>query len=428
MEIWQHSPRVVVVRHSRKPSRSVRIAPDVTSPGSWPVQRLLVTGYGSPHVQRHVEYALAAGMEVLQVGREPIYPLAPPLRYSFAALAEVVSWDVQSQRFQSDSSRSESYQNAVAAESTRLRAAADAFAPDIIHAVGMDFTADVCAYAGLRPLVVSALGFLEYLVYQGVTTLDPQDRALLAGTAALIVEPPMLAERLRAIVPGELPLFVLSAGLNAQHFRTAAAAERTAWRRALRLPEDAFVVLSPRGWAPSYNHHHVLAAFAAALPKLAPPAFLLFVQMGRSAVAQRALDYYDQVQAQAAALGVGAQVRWLPAFPAVSMAMLYNVADVVVSYRTPDTFPVTVLEALACARPVIAPRLPTFQDSVIERCCTLAPPNDPPALAAALLELAARPPTAEYLTAARAAVIAAHDRPVVMEKIGAIYEAAHQQR
>lgn len=385
------------------------------------MRRLLITGYGSPHLRRHVEYALAAGAEVLQVGRAPVYPAAPPPGYSFAPLAEAGLSDVQSMRFHTDA-----YQLALASESARLRASAAAFSPDLVHAVGMDFTADVCVHAGLRPLAVSALGYLEYLVYQDATTLDRRDQALLAGAAALVVEPPMLAERLRPVVPSGLPVFELSAGLDAQHFRPASAAERSAWRRALHLPDDAFVVLSPRGWEPSYNHHHVLAAFAMALPDLPQPVFLLFIQMARSAVIQRALDYFEHVQAQATAAGVADRVRWLPAFPAVGMAMLYNVADVVVSYRTPDTFPVTVLEALACARPVIAPRLPTFQDSVIERWCTLTPPNDPAALAAALVDLAVQPPTAEYLAAGRAAVMTAYDKLVVMEKVAAIYAAAMQ--
>jgi glycosyltransferase involved in cell wall biosynthesis len=210
-------------------------------------------------------------------------------------------------------------------------------------------------------------------------------------------------------------------GLDARHFRPATPAQRKHWRTALRLPEETVVILSPRGWEPSYRQHDILGAFAAARAHLPQPAILLFVQAGRSQSYTASQAYFDQVRGQADELGVADQCRFLPAFPAATMSTLYNSADLVVSYRTPDTFPVTGLEVLACARPLLLPDLPTIADSVLARHARLVPPKSPADLAVALVETAVQPPAQAWLAAGRDAVLAGYDRLVVMPRIAAGY-------
>jgi len=355
------------------------------------------------------------------VGRAPIYSAAPPARYSFAQLAECVSEDANLLQ-----SHTAEYQTDLAATSERLRIIAAEFAPDLTHAVGMDFLAHACAHAELQPLIVSAHGFLEYLVYGKQTNLKERDRTLLSRAAAMLIEPPMQAELCRTLAPPGLRVYEFCTGVDGRIFRPAMESERNGWRRALRLPADATVMLSSRGWGPTYKHDQVLAAFAQALPNLPTPPYLLFHQLNRSVRAQEITADFERVQAQTQARGLAEHVRWLPAVPPVSMAMFYNLADIVVSYRIPDTFPSTVLEALSCARPVIVPQLATFRASVIEEHCTRVKPGDVNALAASMVDLARRPPAAEVLAAGRAAVLKKYDVPVVIEKLAEIYAAAIQ--
>jgi len=383
--------------------------------------RLLITGFGVAQLRRHIEYALALGIEVLHIGRAPLYTVAPSRRYSFAPLAENASDAANSLL-----TNAEEYWADLGFASDRLSEIAADFRPDLIHAIGMDFLAYVCAQAGLQPLVVSAHGFLEYLVYSRQATLLERDRSLLSTAAALLIEPPMQAELCRTVVPAGVRVHEFCTGVDGRIFRPATAKERASWRKALHLPTDATVVLSSRGWGPTYHHERVLSAFAAALSDLPAPAYLLFHQLNRSTSPQRSVSDFESVQAQTEAIGLANHVRWLPAVPPVSMAMFYNLADIVVSYRIPDTFPSTVLEALACARPVIAPRLATFRGSVIEQECTLVEPDNTDALAAAMVDLANRPPAAEVLAAQRTAVLEKYDVPIVVEKLADIYADAVQ--
>lgn len=384
--------------------------------------RLLITGFGVAQLRRHIEYALSLNIEVLHAGRIPLYTVAPSARYTFVPLADRASDAANSLRV-----KDEDYQADLVNTGDRLRAIAADFGPDLTHAVGMDFLAYVCGQAGLAPLVVSAHGFLEYLVYGGRNTLLERDRSLLSAAAALLIEPPMQAELCRTLLPNRLAVHEFCTGVDGRIFRPATDTERKSWRRALHLPADATVILSSRGWGETYHHQRVLEAFAAALPELPQPAFLLFHQLNRSASPKEVVAHFEQVQEDARVRGLADRVRWLPAVPPVSMAMFYNLADIVVSYRIPDTFPSTVLEALACARPVIAPRLATFRGSVIEHGCTLVEPHDTDALAAAMIALTNQPPSAGNLAAGRAAVLEKYDVPVVVGRLAEIYAAAIQQ-
>ena len=66
---------------------------------------------------------------------------------------------------------------------------------------------------------------------------------------------------------------------------------------------------------------------------------------------------------------------------------MYALADVVINYPSSDAFPSTLLEAAACARPVITSHLPAYRNTFVEQCFRLVEPENPEALAEAIVEL-----------------------------------------
>ena len=150
-----------------------------------------------------------------------------------------------------------------------------------------------------------------------------------------------------------------------------------AWRFVLDIPADATVLLSPRGWSEVYGQHHIMKAFALAYHRLDKPLVLTLMGMGRKrnpeAYAQEVLDL-------GASLGVAHAIRWIPQVPYQDMPGLYALADVVINYPSTDAFPSTLLEAAACARPVITSHLPAYRNTFVEDCFRLVEPENPEAL------------------------------------------------
>ena len=98
-------------------------------------------------------------------------------------------------------------------------------------------------------------------------------------------------------------------------------------------------------------------------------------------------------------------------------------APIVLNYPSTDAFPATLLEAAACGRPVITSDLPAYRHTFIERCCTRVPPNDPAALADAIVALVTAGPAAWAVQAdqARQAVLAEHDEASQKQRLLALY-------
>ena len=121
------------------------------------------------------------------------------------------------------------------------------------------------------------------------------------------------------------------------------------------------------------------------------------------------------VRVQAEQLGV--DVRLLGFLPADELAAAYNAATCFVHACGVETFGLTVAEAMACGRPVVAVASGALPE-VVGEAGVLAAANDPAAFAAAVRDLLADP--------ARAAVLgaAARDRAVAafsMERMGREY-------
>jgi glycosyltransferase involved in cell wall biosynthesis len=138
---------------------------------------------------------------------------------------------------------------------------------------------------------------------------------------------------------------------------------------------DAEMILSPRMVRPLYRHETIIEAFA----ELAGDPILVMSAAGANA------EYLASLREQMRTLGVAERIRILDAIAHDEMPDHLRVARVVVSMPESDSFPVSLLEAMACATPVIASDLPPAR-SVLEPIApaSLVPVGDAASLAAAL--------------------------------------------
>ncbi|MDQ3612002.1 MAG: glycosyltransferase [Actinomycetota bacterium] len=99
-----------------------------------------------------------------------------------------------------------------------------------------------------------------------------------------------------------------------------------------------------------------------------------------------------RLRAVAAACGVTDRVHFLGAVPHVAMPRLFASADVVVAVPWYEPFGIVPLEAMACARPVVASAVGGMLDSVVPGMTgELVPPRQPSVLSGTLDPLLANP-------------------------------------
>lgn len=306
----------------------------------------------------------------------------------------------------------------------QLRAVIEQAQIDVIHAHFTGFGAYCCARGGLHPLVVSIWGNFNDLLADSKAAISQDMQTILDGTDGLIVEAPALldvAQRLRR--PPPYPA-VIPLGANSQRFCPPTPARRAQARRAFAIPEEAVVMLSPRGLGSFYNHDKILAAYLQARPHFTQPTILAFVQMSRAAYNTEAQEIRDTLQQTAVQHGIQDDLRWLPSLRYELMPTIYTLADIVVSYPENDAFPSTLVEAAACECAIITARLPSYRETFIEEFCLQVEPNQPSALAAGLIEMVNGFP-GQWRTRtqqARQVIMEHYDERMMQERLNTLYQ------
>jgi glycosyltransferase involved in cell wall biosynthesis len=160
------------------------------------------------------------------------------------------------------------------------------------------------------------------------------------------------------------------------------------------------VVFSPRGITPLYRHGVVVDALA----QLPSDVVVLMSRFAAQA------DELERIERKARDLGIADRLVTVPAIAHSDMPDFYRLADVVVSVPISDSSSVSVLEALACGRPIVASDLPSIREWLwdLDR-SALVPVDDPGTTAAALTRALALTPEAR-------ADIAARGRKIVAER------------
>ena len=342
--------------------------------------RLLMVGpWYETAMRRHIDWALEAGHEVCAAD---FYSYEVPYQPAVLTIASLLPGSPAWQRRRFAHLNAETTRRVAV---IRLQQLIRRFRPDVIHSYLLQPYTEVCLRAGARPLVVSAWGQLSKLMTERHSRSERRWlRRLRSGAAAVLVENPELQALLETWPGPPLPVHCIPLGVDTSVFHPGHRDTAKGWRFMLGIPQDARVVFSPRGWSPIYRQQDILEAFALACRRISEPLVLLFVGLGRMKKPERLAE---QVAAHSHALGIADRIRWVERVPHSEMAILYAVADVVVSYPMLDTYPSTVLEALACGCQVISSDLVVYHNTFVRKYCRLVPPQTPVALADMLVDV-----------------------------------------
>jgi glycosyltransferase involved in cell wall biosynthesis len=113
-------------------------------------------------------------------------------------------------------------------------------------------------------------------------------------------------------------------------------------------------ILSIRALAPLYHHETAIDAIALLGDEGLRPNVVL-TRLGARAT------YAAELQQRAIDRGIAEQVTWLDAVPHDELPDLYRSGDVLVSIPETDSFPVTLLEAMACGLPAVVSDVPAVE-------------------------------------------------------------------
>lgn len=377
--------------------------------------RLLMVGpFGQVAMRRNIDWAVEHGMDVVVADLPARSPVTFPTRFRVVSLLPPKA---------GGSVRRLHRHSMLAAQigALRLRALQRVFQPEVTHSYKLGQYTDMCLRAGLRPLIVSLWGHLSNLLESSASTQDIRwIRRLQAGADVLLVENPNLLPKLSRLTGGNLRIERIALGVDDSVFHPGYEATAAAWRFVLNIPNDTTVLFSPRGWSEISGQHHIMEAFALAYRRVNKPMVLVFVGLAR----KMNPEYYArQVLDRGVVLGVADAIRWVPQVQHLDMPGLYALADIIINYISIDAYPSTLVEVAACARPVITSAIPAYRSTFIEEFYTLVEPENPQALADAIVEMVVSGPGlwAKRVEQARQAVLAEHRESVQKDRLMALY-------
>lgn len=268
---------------------------------------------------------------------------------------------------------------------------------DIYHA---HYAADPTTWAAWicrkRPLVVSVMGGDVLFEEQG--TLGWLGRALtrssLRAANLVTVKSALLAERVRAYGVAPQHVRVVIWGVDRRLFFPRPE-DRSKTRRAWNVPDDAFLVFSPRALQPLYNQEVLVEALARV------PDAILAISTTRADA-----GYQRRIEQKVASLGLSRRVVLVPDIAFSNMAFAYSAADLVISIPSSDGFPQSVLEAAACGVPVVMSNLERYRELLEHQASAYFTAISPPAVASALRTMMEQPDRRQAMAAAAMAIVA----------------------
>lgn len=161
-------------------------------------------------------------------------------------------------------------------------------------------------------------------------------------------------------------------------------------RKKLGLPLRSLIILSPRTWAPHLNIDKVVEAFSIINFQLSNAKL---VMIGHKPIS----EYTASVKEKITKLGIQDKVVIRNYVEYMEMVDYYRAADVIVSLGRSEGFPTTVLEALACQKPVVVGRIPQISEIITDKrealLCNFTP-ND---IAAKVIDLLKDKKLANYI-------------------------------
>lgn len=229
---------------------------------------------------------------------------------------------------------------------------------DVFHVQWIDDRVLDVSLAGGQPLVATAWGS-DLNVPLTAPEDDPARLRLSAALRALdllIVDSDDIIDTARNIAGRDVPSALLPIGIDTELFRPGLTEQRQQWRARLNIESDAIVYLCVRQLGALYRPAEIIRAFAAMPASVRDESYLIVRTFGHSVGTSVA-----ELQRLTQELSIAARVRWVGGMPYAEQPALFAAADLAVNFPEMDAFPVTFLECLACAVPVLTNRLKAYE-------------------------------------------------------------------
>ena len=199
------------------------------------------------------------------------------------------------------------------------------------------------------PLGIRNRGWLSYRLYKSADRfLAPSPRL-----ADLYQTSRLPAERLR-----EVPN-----GVDTDRFRPPTQGERIAIRRALGLPQEAFLILFVGFFSHEKRPDALFAAWKRARKAEATPSGVVFVGATRSRYYEVDAAMADEIRREAQELGIEKDLRFIE--QTLEIDRYYRAVDCFVLPSTREGLPNVLLEAMASGLPCLATCLKRITDCLI---------------------------------------------------------------
>lgn len=292
--------------------------------------------------------------------------------------------------------------------------------PDILHAHRVNSAGWLAAASGFHPYVVTPWGSDVFIQPQRSRIARLLARYTLRQADLITTISQAIGEQVIRLGARADTLHRIQSGVELDIFNPelTSSKKRMDLLNRLSLPENARLVLSPRAAHPIYNLDIILQAIPLVRQRF-PDAYFIFVDYNTDP------DYKRQLDVMIKELGIDAFIRWLPPTRSRSeMAERYHLSEVVVSVPSSDGgTPVSVLEAMACGKPVVCSDLPALHEFITnDENGWLVPVRQAPPLAEAINQLLAQPDQAtEFGRKAHQMVAEKANSEVEMQRMESIY-------
>lgn len=287
----------------------------------------------------------------------------------------------------------------IKSRSQAIRKAVKEIEPNVMHAIFLYQRGWSAAMTGFHPLVITLLGSDIYLPaknYRHPLQLwrDHAINALALKQCDMVTAvSDDLSQAANRMTLGLAPVELIPIGTDTTLFHPDL--DTTELREKLNLPEESFVVLSPRQMTPHYNQITIIESIPRVLEEVPNAIFIMKDTFCNTPERQ---DYVRSLKELAQSLHVDHAIRWVEEVTMQELPLYYGVADVVVSVPSTDGMPVTIFEAMACQKPLIVGDLSSYNEVIIHGQTGLRVPiRNSQVLARAIIKLHKNPSLARRM-------------------------------
>lgn len=258
----------------------------------------------------------------------------------------------------------------------RLRSILRRIKPDLFHVHFLQGHGYWSIFSGVHPRIITVWGDDVYMAPHRSRLRHWLSRRALADADAITGDSMDILRHVEALGGKPEMLHLILWGVDFERFRSV---DGAAFRRRWSIPPDAPVVLSTRSFSRDYYNIDVIVDAMPRLREHYPNVCVVFAAYDGES---------EELRRRAAALGVDDAARFVGRIDHAQLPEAIGAADVFVTVPSLDATAVSLLEAMACGKAIVASDLPSNREWIVHgESGFIVPPRDAGALAARTLDL-----------------------------------------